>query len=88
MKKKILTVFVISAFAVIIGFNINAGLKSSAVFDVSLSSLEALAKDELPEVVITCSNPNCYGGKCHYFQNDDLCPCKFSGSMSDNSCNL
>ena len=67
-----------AVFTVVLMLNVSVGLNSYADFDVTLANIEAIAQNE--DGSVTCNSPNCNGGLCHYFQNDDLCPCAFDGT--------
>ncbi len=81
MKKKIFSIVGVAAFAVAVAFNINTSLSDNAEMDMTLAQIEALARNEIPEVVIGCNRSNCKGGTCHKFSEpwNSSCPCAFSG---------
>ena len=82
MKKRILTISSIIAFAVLGAFNFSVGLRNNAKMDMAFEKIEATAKVE--EAGITCTYPNCYMGKCldRAYENY-LCPCPFTGIQTD-----
>ena len=54
MKKNILKVTLVAAFALIAGFNVYNAQKSDVMFDLALANVEALARNEI--------NPQCPNG--------------------------
>ncbi|WP_455666942.1 NVEALA domain-containing protein [Phocaeicola sp.] len=58
MKKNILKVSLVAAFALFAGYNVYSSQKSDVMSDLALANVEALASDE---VVKVCPNK---GGTC------------------------
>ena len=81
MKKKF-AYFGAFAFLAVIVLNISISLKQNVDLAMALATSEALASGE-GEVVILCSQSNCYGPLCHIFTNVPGCPCEANGRMSD-----
>jgi len=55
MKKKIFLGIAALVIVVMAAYNVNLGLKTYGMSDISLTNVEALADYEGPEVVIECS---------------------------------
>ncbi len=77
MKKKILSIVGVAAFAVAVAFNINAGLNVNNQMDITMENMEALGQGE--DITIECTQSNCRGGKCHWSTHIPSCPCEANG---------
>lgn len=82
MKKNILKVTLVAAFALLTGHNIHNFFKIEDMSDLALANVEALADDN--EAVITCSRSCSDGiGRCYIRSNSGHCA--FTG-YQDDSC--
>lgn len=88
MKKVLLSSFFAVALIATVGFGINKSIQSDAnLSDLALANVEALANNELPDLIITCSGNG--RGRCY---KPDLVPipgwihsfdCIATGNMED-----
>lgn len=67
MKKNILKVALVAAFALIAGYTVYTSQKSVDLSALALDNVEALAYYESPDVVITCGKD---GGPCWFRSGD------------------
>ncbi|WP_276881399.1 NVEALA domain-containing protein [Bacteroides heparinolyticus] len=61
MSKKIFAILIVAVVAVVAGYNVYQSQKGEMMSDLMLANVEALARYELPEVVVECGSSE---GQC------------------------
>ena len=81
----LLSILGVAAFAAVLMFNVNVGLRNYAEYDVAIANIEAIAKyeDGGGGVTLTCSKSSCHGKLCHEYTGNWVCPCDPTGKWQD-----
>lgn len=82
MQKNIIRTAFVAAFALMAGYSAYTSQQKSEMSDLVKANVEALADNELPEVIITCSRTCSDGtGRC-YYKYDDWGNCHYNGDQN------